>query len=60
MRVVEWLKGTGLRPFLDPLEAGEREDFLARYEAAIATAYPAEPDGTVLLPFPRLFFVATR
>ena len=27
---------------------------------AIAKAYPAGPEGTVLLPFPRLFFVATR
>ena len=58
--VVEWLKGTGLRPFLDPLQSGEREAFLARYEAAVAKAYPPEADGTVLLPFPRLFFVAAR
>jgi trans-aconitate 2-methyltransferase len=58
--VVEWLKGTGLRPFLDPLEASEREAFLARYEEAIAEGYPAEADGTVLLPFPRLFVVAMR
>ena len=58
--VVEWVKGTGLRPFIDPLEPAEREAFLARYEAEIAKAYPAEPDGTVLLPFPRLFLVATR
>lgn len=58
--VVEWFKGSGLRPFLDPLDADERAGFLAQYEAAVAQAYPALEDGTVLLPFPRLFIVATR
>jgi trans-aconitate 2-methyltransferase len=58
--VVEWFKGSGLRPFLAPLDATERSAFLVRYKDAVAQAYPALPDGTVLLPFPRLFFIATR
>lgn len=58
--VVEWFKGSALRPFFGPLEADEQAAFLERYLAAVSQAYPALADGTVLLPFPRLFVVATR
>ena len=58
--VVEWFKGTALRPFLAALDEGEGGAFLKRYRDAIADAYPALPDGTLLLPFPRLFIAATR
>ena len=58
--VVAWFKGSGLRPFLDPLDAGEKAEYLDQYQAAIVRAYPSAEDGTVLLPFPRLFVVATR
>lgn len=58
--VVEWFKGSGLIPFLSPLTEAERAEYLAHYLAEVAKAYPALADGSVLLPFPRLFIVATR
>ena len=58
--VVEWFKGSALWPFLKPLDEHERAAFLEQYRAGIAAAYPLQSDGVVLLPFPRLFFVATR
>ncbi|HYZ23907.1 MAG TPA: trans-aconitate 2-methyltransferase [Rhodopila sp.] len=58
--VVEWFKGSGLRPFLAPLDEQARQEFLHDYRTALADAYPQLPDGSVMLPFPRLFFVAVR
>lgn len=47
---------TAMRPFLDRLGPAETLAFVARYDAALAAAYPPEADGTVLFPFRRLFF----
>jgi trans-aconitate 2-methyltransferase len=58
--IVEWLMSTGLRPYLEPLSADQQKDYLARYETALAKAYPVQADGTVLLRFPRLFVVAVK
>lgn len=58
--VVEWFKGSGMRPYLEALDATERAQFEERYLREIEAGYPALADGTVLLPFPRLFVVATQ
>jgi DNA invertase Pin-like site-specific DNA recombinase len=47
-------------PFIAPLEQVEQQAFLDRYRVAVSRAYPAVPDGTVLLSFPRMFIVGTR
>ena len=58
--IVEWLKGTGLIPFLKPLSEEEQAAYLAAYRDELAKSYKPLADGTVILPFPRLFIVATR
>jgi trans-aconitate 2-methyltransferase len=57
--VVEWVKGSALKPLLDALEPAERTAFLASYGARVATAYPRRPDGHTLYPFRRLFILAS-
>jgi trans-aconitate 2-methyltransferase len=58
--IIAWLRGTGLRPFLARLSAEEQPVFLDRYAARLGEAYPAQADGKILLPYPRLFFIATK
>lgn len=59
--IVDWLRSTGLRPFLDALpDDALRASFLAEYERRIGEAYPERSDGNRLLAFPRMFIVAQR
>lgn len=57
--VLEWVKGTALRPVLSLLDDGEQRDFLAEYAVRLRAAYPAGEHGTVF-PFRRTFAVARR
>jgi trans-aconitate 2-methyltransferase len=57
--VRSFTEATAMRPFLEKLTAAEAASFVARYETALAAAYPVEADGSVLFPFRRLFFTLT-
>jgi trans-aconitate 2-methyltransferase len=57
--VVEWVKGSGLQPFLQRIgEEGARKAFLEAYEGSLKEGYPVMRDGKVVLKYPRLFVVA--
>jgi trans-aconitate 2-methyltransferase len=57
--VLEWTRGTALRPVLSALPAGEAEEFTREYGVRLRAAYPATEYGTVF-PFRRIFVVAHR
>ena len=59
--IVEWYRGSGLRPWLEALPDDlVRTRFLADYRAALAPHFSPRPDGRVLFPFRRLFVIAYR
>jgi trans-aconitate 2-methyltransferase len=57
--VLEWVRGTGLRPVLASLSRDDQAAFEAEYAAALRAAYP-RTDGRTLFPFRRIFAVGQR
>lgn len=57
--VLEWVRGTGLRPVLAALPADEATEFEASYAAVLRSAYPATEHGTLFC-FRRIFAVAHK
>ena len=59
--IVEWYRGTGLRPWLDTLpDDATRDRFLTDYRTLLAPHFSSRSDGRILFPFRRLFVVAHR
>jgi trans-aconitate 2-methyltransferase len=56
--VLEWVRGTALRPLLEALGPEEKRAFEAAYDARLQDAYPMRSDGATLFPFRRIFIVA--
>lgn len=57
--VLEWMSGTGLRPYLAALDDAGREVFVAEYRELLRAAYPPGAHGTVL-PYRRIFAVGRK
>jgi trans-aconitate 2-methyltransferase len=57
--VLEWVRGTGLRPVLAALSDADATAFEAAYAARLRTAYPRTEHGTVF-PFLRTFVVGQK
>ncbi len=55
--VLEWVKGSALRPALTALEGGERDAFIATYGARLKPYVRPQGDGRTLLLFRRLFMI---
>jgi trans-aconitate 2-methyltransferase len=61
--VLEWVRGSALRPFLAALDLPDMPDddaaeFLSAYAAVLRLAYPRDTDGRTIFPFRRIFGVA--
>jgi trans-aconitate 2-methyltransferase len=59
--ILDFIRGTGLRPYLEALaDDTERALYFELLADAVAHDYPPRPNGKVLFPFRRLFFIAYR
>lgn len=58
--IIEWYKGTGLKPYLDALKSEDKEEFLRDVYKDVENQYPLRQNGEVIFRFPRLFFTASK
>lgn len=59
--MIEWFRGTALRPYLSALEdEGQRKRFEESLAERYRQVYRPQTDGRILFPFRRLFLVAYR
>ena len=58
--IIEWYKGTGLRPYLEQLSATDAEIFVSDVYRELKNRYKIQSNGEIMFRFPRLFFIAKR
>ncbi len=58
--ILEWYKGSGLRPYLALLDDNKQKEFLNDLQEIINKEYTLLDDGKLFLIMPRLFFIAKK
>ena len=58
--IIEWYKGTGLRPYLEQLSVDDQKAYLGDVTQCLRDAYPIQKNGEIIFRFPRLFFIAQK
>lgn len=58
--VLQWYRGTGLRPYLKVLPPEKRSEFEQEILSGIESLFPRLQDGSVVFKFSRLFFMARK
>lgn len=58
--IMEWYKGTGLRPYLEVLSETDKVSFEKEIYDEVVKAYPVQTNGEIIFRFPRLFFIAVK
>ena len=56
--IMEWYRGTGLRPYLSVLSEDKKKEFEKEIFDRIKEEYPVQKNGSIIFRFPRLFFTA--
>lgn len=58
--IMEWYRGTGLRPYLAVLNESDRIKFEKDILEEVVKAYPKQKNGEIIFKFPRFFFIARK
>lgn len=58
--IMEWYKGTGLRPYLSVLSEEDKKNFMQCIFNRIVQAYPKQKNGMVIFKFPRFFMLVEK
>lgn len=58
--ILDWYRGTGLRPYLEQLPVGKKEELEENILALLRQEYPVQKNGKIIYRFPRFFFTAVK